>query len=766
MAQHRAIVIGTGFGGAVSACRLAQAGFAVTVLERGRRYDQKVPEFPQGPPDQWLWKKTGGMYDVRPIDQMRVVQSAAYGGGSLIYANVHLRAPAEVFARGWPEGYSREALDPYYDLVAYMLDIQPITRSPGGLPPKTRQMFEALSRLGRGGQVFYPPLALNFSDDPTLRPNKFGVLQGGCARCGECTLGCVHRARNTLDMNYLALAERAGAVMRTQCEVELIEPLSGAEGRRYRVTYRDRGRGGQTLSEEAEHVFVCGGSLNSTELLLRCREAGVMRELSERLGAGYSGNGDLLALGFDVAAPFEPENGPPITAGVVYARPGGRDAGWFLIEEGGFPRQLWPILRLARPHTHWRSRLFAALYRPRTATAEPPTAGVLDEIVERASKQEPPPATPEEMRHTAVFLVMGRDLANGRIELVKGRKLSVRWDVASNLLLYSVAERLAQDIVTQLGGKYAVSPFWRFAHLPITVHSLGGCRMGDSAGEGVTSGLGEVFNYPNLFVLDGSILPAATGVNPAHTIAAVAERNIEQIIRRITGQEGWTAPERAHATPYPDPLTAVAIPAEGTAPPRNKGLGLTFRERLAGSWESLSEGSAAGRAAPRPVRLQLRITISYLARFINDPAHPAVVTGALFAGGLTARETAIVEGVWNLFAATGTGPEREIRYVLPFRGDGGQRFTLRGARVFRSRGVAALWRMWREGAALPFRIQEGEDEQGRVVGEGVTRLRPIDVAHLLLSFRVPGGRVLPDKARAVLGFLAFYFRSLLQVARG
>ncbi|WP_437664969.1 NAD(P)-binding protein [Sorangium sp. So ce1182] len=83
MAQHRAIVIGAGFGGAVSACRLAQAGFAVTVLERGRRYDQKVPEFPKGPPDQWLWQKKEGMYDVRPLDQMRVVQSAAYGGERL-----------------------------------------------------------------------------------------------------------------------------------------------------------------------------------------------------------------------------------------------------------------------------------------------------------------------------------------------------------------------------------------------------------------------------------------------------------------------------------------------------------------------------------------------------------------------------------------------------------------------------------------------------------------------------------------------------------
>jgi cholesterol oxidase len=697
---------------------------------------------------------------------MRVVQSAGYGGGSLIYANVHLRAPAEVFARGWPKGYSRESLDAYYDLVAYMLDIQPITSSPGGLPPKTRQMSEALARLRRKEQLFYPPLAINFSEEPGLRPNKFGVLQRGCVDCGECTIGCVHRAKNTLDMNYLAVAERAGATMRTECEVTLIEPLSGAGGPRYRIAYRDRGRGGQELFEEAEHVFVCAGSLGSTELLLRCKEAGALPRLSAQLGAGYSGNGDLLALGFDVAEPFEPERGPPITAGVVYAGSPGRDQAWFLVEDGGFPRQLWPIIKLARPHIDWRSWPAPALDRPLSAAAAPPTGAALDEIMRAASEREPPAITPEEMRNTAVFLVMGRDIANGRLELVRGRKLSIRWDVPSNLLLYSVEERLAQDIVAQLGGAYAVSPFWRFAHLPITVHSLGGCRMGDSEEEGVTSGLGEVFNYPNLFVLDGAILPAATGVNPSHTIAAVAEQNIERIIRRITGQPGWTPPERAHAAPYADPLTAIALPAAGTAPPRHPGLGLTFRERLSGSWESTPSAAGARRAAPRPARLHLRITISYLARFIADPAHPGLVTGTLFVGGLTTGETPIREGVWNLFVATGTGPAREIRYVLPFHGDDSRRFTLRGARVFRPLGAFAWWRLWRRGAALPFRIQEGDDEHGGVVGEGVTRLRPIDVAHLLLSFRVSGAAALRDKTRALFGFITFFFLSLLRIARG
>src|SRR5262249_26510543 len=121
MTQKHVVVIGTGFGGAVAACRLAQAGLNVTVFERGRRYDGGPQPFPRGPVTYLLWSTSGGIYDIRPISEIQIVQAAAYGGGSHTYANVHLRAPREVFASGWPEGYSREALDPYYDLVAHML---------------------------------------------------------------------------------------------------------------------------------------------------------------------------------------------------------------------------------------------------------------------------------------------------------------------------------------------------------------------------------------------------------------------------------------------------------------------------------------------------------------------------------------------------------------------------------------------------------------------------------------------------------------------
>src|SRR5436305_10581759 len=137
-----AIVVGSGFGGSVAACRLAQAGRRVAILERGRRY--ALGTFPRSwndPLKGWLWQEQQGLFDVRPVNEMTVVQGAAYGGGSHLYASVHLRTPADVFEHGWPRGYRRSALDPYYDLVAYMLDITPISEDqPLGVPVKTRRL--------------------------------------------------------------------------------------------------------------------------------------------------------------------------------------------------------------------------------------------------------------------------------------------------------------------------------------------------------------------------------------------------------------------------------------------------------------------------------------------------------------------------------------------------------------------------------------------------------------------------------------------------
>jgi cholesterol oxidase len=210
--DYNAIVIGSGFGGAVASCRLAQAGLRVLILERGKKY--KKGTFPRHLKNQdgWFWNRDQGLFDIKPLNEMSIVQGAGLGGGSLIYANVHLRPVDKVFESGWPKVYNRALLDPYYDLVGYMLDIKPIpTNDPTKIPNKTALMEKVASDLGRKDQFFHPNLAVNFGEPHKTTINKFGKEQSGCIYCGECDIGCNENAKNTLDLNYLAVASQNGA---------------------------------------------------------------------------------------------------------------------------------------------------------------------------------------------------------------------------------------------------------------------------------------------------------------------------------------------------------------------------------------------------------------------------------------------------------------------------------------------------------------------------------------------------------------------------
>jgi cholesterol oxidase len=547
--SYDAVVIGTGFGGAVAACRLAQAGLSVAVLERGRRYDHNpFPRNWNNPYDGWLWSSDQGLFDVKLCQEMTVVQAAGLGGGSLVYANVQMRAPAAVFERGWPGSYNRAALDPYYDLVAYMLDINPIPKT--NLPTKSRVMEDAARTLGRSEQFCFPNIAVDFGPPGFEHLNKFGVTQRGCVSCGECCIGCNFHAKNTLDLNYLAIAGSRGANIATLCEVSRIEPVANG----YKVTFKDHAGDGQETDITARYCFVCAGAVNSSELLLRCRDVhGTLDKLSPRLGDDYSGNGDFLAFAFNTTEPFNPSEGPTITTGVVYDRVDDGFKNWFIFEEGGYPRETRALLQLLNPHF--------GLFRTLGIVTKDGLVNAYHAVGGQVG------ATNQAPDHTGIFLMMGRDLANGEIRLdPRTSKLKIKWDVPSNMALYEAQRRLTADFSTAMGGNMAKNPLWSLFRIPVTVHSLGGCLMADSQDAGVTDANGEVYGYPGLFVLDGAILPSATGVNPAHTIAAVAERNIEVAIRRFTGRRDWRAPEAAYARPVIDSVGSITIPSGGTLP--------------------------------------------------------------------------------------------------------------------------------------------------------------------------------------------------------
>ncbi len=722
-ASYDAVVIGSGFGGAVAACRLAQAGFSVGLLERGRRYGRG--EFPRDfdKLDGWLWGNDHGLVDLKPFHQMQIVQAAGYGGGSLIYANVHLRPPPEVFAGGWPAGYSRATLDPYYDLAAYMLDITPVPENE--LPAKTRTLRQVAASLGRADQFCLPNLAVSFGAPGVERTNKFGAQQTGCNHCGGCIIGCNDHAKNTLDLNYLKLAEAYLADVTTQCEVWSIAPNDGGG---YRVHFRSWGPGGvQEGYTDAQRVFVCAGAVSSTELLLRCRDQwGTLPKISAQLGEKYSGNGDLLAFAFDAKLPFDSCQGPTITTGLVYDK-----ESWFILQDGGFPDGFSNLVRL------------------------------LDRTGHRGAQTYGP--------GTAVFLAMGRDQANGSIAIspLTG-ELSVHWDVSSNLPLYDAQEQLASDVARALGGTVGYDPLWRLLHVPVTVHNLGGCAMGDDAAHGVTDGTGQVYNYPGLYVLDGGVLPAATGVNPSHTITAVAERAIEQIIRGWTGDARWQAPEKAAALPIVDPVSQLKIPKGGVMPTTTPPISLSLTENMKGflmkSYADASDFAGAEKAAQdagATAEYTIEINFTNLDQFLNAETHPGVTNGTIRVTGFTGPDGAPTRnGVFNLFVPTGNASERRMLYLLPFTGADGKPYVLDGFKDVKDHG---WFDVWGATSTLYTVIREGSTRDGNVVATGIVKIHLPDFMKQMTTFRVHGTDDAGQKASAMARFGKMFLGTLWSV---
>jgi choline dehydrogenase-like flavoprotein len=349
---YDAIVIGSGFAGAVTACRLAEAGLRICILERGRRFtpDQDFPVYPtpadpnvpsdasedgrdtvQPDVSRMFWKLGNGVWDFRDLGDVMVGQAAGYGGGSLIYANVHLRPPAHVFDERWP--IKRTNLEAYYDLAAEMLDVAPLPDEYALLPKKVQleRAAGALGQLQFGPdhtvdqedktylRPFSPPLAVNFVEGKTG--------QGVCDLKGNCCLGCPEGAKNTLDFNYLQRAENpqpeelklTPADVRTLAEVVGIERTEPDDGR-FTVRYLDHNEADALKSLDAKYVFLCAGAVNTTELLLRCREAKKPEFTGNGLGTLFHPNQDNLSAVFDCEEPHELDRGPTITSSLVYDR--------------------------------------------------------------------------------------------------------------------------------------------------------------------------------------------------------------------------------------------------------------------------------------------------------------------------------------------------------------------------------------------------------------------------------------------------------------
>jgi cholesterol oxidase len=556
-----AVVIGTGFGGGINACRLSKRWPGkVLVFERGKRY--AMGAFPRTPHDfahnfwnlPWEGRarparmretESHGMFDVRNFRKMDAVLCAGVGGGSLIYANVFLEPPDGVFDDRWPASTKRATLSPYYAVAKQVLGARPVPRDdndPRRRIARTELFRRVAEKNGRTshlldinvffGNDFDRPTPIGHQDR-----NRYGALQTSCVYCAECDAGCNHHSKNTIDLNYLYVAEqRYHAEVRTEHLATQIVPVNakgeddlqadGSYG--YRVGFIDLTAGRATQSVLANRVVVSAGTLGSGELLLRCKRDTLPR-LSERLGHRFSGNGDFLGFVIGTKPVADPNYGPVITQGIDYnlLENFDRDRA-FILEDASYPAFLAWFVEGVKPGVFRLGaigRTIRAVWDRFTGDASTGSLGyALGDLL-----------SGDLSHHTAVLLSMGVDKSNGILTLDANGCLDLNWPTHDSMPLYEAIENANKAFRDATAAPdYIPLPTWLWPlRKNVTVHLLGGCVLADDASNGVTSAdratFGQAFGYRNLFVADGAIVPTAVGANPIATISALSEMVAEGI---------------------------------------------------------------------------------------------------------------------------------------------------------------------------------------------------------------------------------------------
>ncbi|HEY8551200.1 MAG TPA: GMC family oxidoreductase [Vicinamibacterales bacterium] len=520
-AEFDVVIVGSGFGGAVCACRLARAGASVLVLERGRRWTPAT--FPRTPTDPWLWDdrrplERHGWFDFRLFRNMAVAQGAGVGGGSLVYANVSVNARESTFASGWPPEITYASMLPRYDAVAAMLAVRPVPQSQWA--ERTRLVKDAADRAGYGDRFRTLDLAVRFDDgwsydlpDPhnpshaVKEPNAFGIEQGTCVHLGNCVIGCDVNARNTLDLNYLADAEQHGAEIRPLHIVRYVAPSADGCEVHFEEITETALRPGQVTGGI---VILSAGSLGSTEILLRSRDRGHLPDVSAMLGRGWSSNGDFLtpALHFFRRPPVNPTRGPTITAAIDLLNGEYRGEDIF-VEDGGLPD-------IGRA---WLQQL----------AAEDSDDPRMDRLI---ASLLPILSGGRFLQHVMPWFAQARDAADGTLFL-RDDRLDLDWEIDASRQTIEAVAALHRKLAFLTGGIPLTPVTWTVGEDLITPHPLGGCNMAASKSAGVVDHAGQVFDCPNLYVADGAVVPKAIGLNPSKTIAALAEHIAAGIVSRL-----------------------------------------------------------------------------------------------------------------------------------------------------------------------------------------------------------------------------------------
>jgi cholesterol oxidase len=547
--DYDVLVIGSGFGGSVSALRLTEKGYRVGVLEAGARFEDD--ELPDSSFDlkKYLYAPAAGCYGIQRIDMVKdclILAGAGVGGGSLVYANT-LYEPLDPFYTdpSWAHITDwKSELAPYYDQAKRMLGVVEYAE----MTPSDRVMKQVADDMGRG-HTFHPTPVGVFFGGPGQQPGDevddpyfggAGPRRNPCRNCGECMTGCRHNAKNTLVKNYLYLAEQQGAVVHPLTTVTRVRPLPGGG---YRVDARwtkaKLSRRTATTTFTAEQVVFSAAALGTQKLLHQLKATGDLPRISDRLGHLTRTNSESILGAIGPATNADYTEGVAITSSwhpddhthiepVRYGK--GSNAMSMMqtvLTDGDGPRPRWQtwlqeMWRQRRRVSdlydlkHWSERVVIALVMQS-----------LDNSITTFPKRIPG--------------------LGWRLSSRQGHgEPNPTWIPAANEAVRRMAGVMGEG---SLAGGNIGEPFNR----PLTAHFIGGCTIGDSAETGVVDAYQRVYNHPGLHVVDGSAISANLGVNPSLTITAQAERAMAL----------W--PNKGEADPRPD-LGASYVRIEPVAP--------------------------------------------------------------------------------------------------------------------------------------------------------------------------------------------------------
>ncbi len=518
MTHYDVLVIGSGFGGSVSALRLTEKGYRVGVLEAGARFADE--DFAKTSFDlkRFLFNPALGCYGLQRIDMVRdclILAGAGVGGGSLVYANT-LYEPLDPFYRdpSWSHITDwKSELAPYYDQAKRMLGV---TTYPT-MTPSDDVMKKVAEEMGRGDTFGPAPVGVFFGgpgqEPGTEVPDPFfggaGPSRRTCTDCGECMTGCRHNAKNTLVKNYLYLAERNGAVVHPLTTVTRVVPRAGGGYEVHaRWTKAKLSRRSAVRVFTADQVVFSAAALGTQKLLHKLKVTGDLPRISDRLGHLTRTNSESIlgaiapdrsvdySQGAAITSSWHPDEHTHIEP-VRYGK--GSNAMALLqtvLTDGDADPKRWKT---------WLRELWAQ-------------KGELTRLYDLKHWSE----------RTVIALVM-QSLDNSITTFP--RKTPFGWRLSSrqghgepNPTWIPAANEAARKMAEVMGGGYAGGTIGEPFNRPLTAHFIGGCTIGDSADSGVIDAYQRVYHYPGLHVVDGSAVSANLGVNPSLTITAQAER--------------------------------------------------------------------------------------------------------------------------------------------------------------------------------------------------------------------------------------------------